>query len=48
MNTYRVWVRINNLQTAHVMINCDHDYQVRPLAEAMYGSGSVLGFSLVT
>lgn len=47
MNTYLVWVRINQLQTVHVRIMADHDYQAKQIAEATYGAGNVLHYTLV-
>jgi len=47
MNTYRVWVRINPTQTIHVNINADYDYQAKLIAEAQYGAGNVLGYTLI-
>lgn len=47
MNTYLVWVRINDYQTVHVRIMADHDYQAKLIAEAQYGAGSVLNYTLI-
>lgn len=47
MNTYMVWVRINQYQTVNIRINADHDYQARQIAEAQYGVGNVLNYTLV-
>jgi hypothetical protein len=47
MNTYLVWVRINQLQTVHVRIQADQDYQAKQIAEAQYGAGNVLNYTLI-
>ena len=47
MYTYRVWVRINQLQTAHVNMQADNDISCRMLAEAQYGLGNVLGYTRI-
>jgi hypothetical protein len=47
VNTYLVWVRINQYQTVHVRISADHDYQAKQIAEAQYGTGNVLNYSLI-
>jgi hypothetical protein len=47
MNTYLVWVRINQLQTVNVRISADTDYQAKQIAEAQYGQGNVLNYTLI-
>ena len=47
MNRYLIWVRINAYQTAHTIVYAHSDYQARQLAEAQYGIGSVLNYTLV-
>jgi hypothetical protein len=47
MNLYEVWVRINNLQTVHVQIRANHDYEAKLIAEAQYGQGSVLNYTRI-
>jgi hypothetical protein len=47
MNQYRVWVRFNALQTAHVLLYADSDNVVRQLAELQYGVGNVLSWTQV-
>lgn len=47
MNTYDVWVRINQLQTANIRIQANNDWEAKLLAESMYGPGSVLNYTLV-
>lgn len=44
---YKLWVRINQLQTAHTMVWADNDYSAKMLGESQYGSGNVLGYSRV-
>jgi hypothetical protein len=46
MNTYLVWVRLNAYQTANVRIQADNDYQAKLIAEAQYGQGNVLNYTL--
>ena len=48
MYQYRVWVRINQLQTANTIIYADNDYSAKMLAEAQYGQGNVLSYHRVT
>jgi len=47
MNTYLVWIRINDYQTVNVRINADSDYQAKLIAEAQYGQGTVLNYTLI-
>ena len=47
MNRYLIWVRINAYQTANTIVYANSDYQARQLAEAQYGIGSVLNYTLV-
>ena len=47
MYRYRVWVRLNNYQTAHVVINASNDWEAKMLAEAQYGTGNVLGYTQI-
>ena len=48
MNQYTVWIRLNQYQTANVVVNADNDWQAKLLAESMYGAGSVLSYSLIS
>ena len=47
MNRYLIWVRINAYQTANTIVYANSDYQARQLAEAQYGIGSVLNYTLL-
>lgn len=47
MHRFQVWVRLTPYQTAHVIISASSDYEAKMLAEAQYGSGSVLGYTRV-
>jgi hypothetical protein len=47
MYKYNVWVRIGNHQTANVIIQANNDYEAKLIAEAQYGHGNVLGYSLI-
>jgi hypothetical protein len=44
MSRYRLWVRINDFETAHTYIYAENDYAARLLGEAQYGLGNVLGW----
>jgi hypothetical protein len=47
MYRYQVWIRLNQLQTANVIINADNDYSAKLIAEAQYGEGSVLNYTRI-
>ena len=47
MKQYRLWVRINTLQTADTIVYADNAYTAKQLGESMYGVGNVLGYSEV-
>jgi len=47
MHRYKVWVRLNQYQTADVTINADNDLQAKMLAEAIYGVGMVLNYTRI-
>lgn len=44
MYRYNIWVRLNQYQTANVVINADNDLQAKMIAEGMYGHGTVLNY----
>jgi len=44
MYQYRVWIRLNQTQTANVIVNADNDIQAKMLAESLYGHGNVLNY----
>jgi hypothetical protein len=48
MYRYTVWIRLNPYQTANVVICADNDWQAKLIAEAQYGPGSVLNYSLIS
>jgi len=45
MYTYKVWVRLNQYQTAHIQLQANNGHEAKMLAEAQYGSGSVLNLT---
>jgi len=47
MYTYEVWIRINNLQTAHVRIQANNDYEAKLISEAQYGKDMVLHWTRI-
>ena len=47
MYKYKLWIRINELQTANAVIWADSDYAAKQLAEAQYGQGNVLNYSRI-
>ena len=47
MKKYRVWVRLNAYQTAEVFVHATHDWNAKLIAEAQYGKGNVLNYTLV-
>ena len=44
MTRYKLWVRINDFQTANTYIWADNDLEARLVGEAQYGVGNVLGY----
>jgi hypothetical protein len=47
MNKYLIWVRINALQTANTFVYAENALVAKQLAEAQYGVGMVLNYTLV-
>lgn len=47
MYRYKIWARINSLQTVNVVIMADNDWQAKMIAEAQYGAGNVLGYTRI-
>jgi hypothetical protein len=47
MKQYRLWVRINTLQTADTIVFADNAYMAKQLGEAQYGVGNVLNYTEV-
>jgi hypothetical protein len=48
MHKYLVWVRINAYQTLNTYVWADNDLAAKMAAEAQYGVGNVLGYSLAS
>lgn len=46
MYHFLCWIRLNNLQTAHVTIQATDHNQARLIAEAQYGQGKVINVQL--
>ena len=44
MRLYRLWVRINSLQTADTIVYAENAYTAKQLGEAQYGVGNVLSY----
>lgn len=44
---YKVWVRINDYQTAETIVIAKNDYDAKMLAEAQYGAGNVLNYTRI-
>ena len=47
MNKYLIWVRINAHQTANTIVYAENALAAKQLAEAQYGVGMVLNYTLV-
>jgi hypothetical protein len=47
MYRYTIWVRLNQYQTANVVVSADNDWQAKMIAEAQYGAGMVLNYSRI-
>ena len=48
MKTYRLWVRINQTQTANTIVYAENAYMAKQLGEAQYGVGNVLNYTEVS
>ena len=44
---YKLWVRINELQTVETYIWANNDYEAKLLGEAQYGIGNILSYTKV-
>jgi hypothetical protein len=42
---YKLWVRINDYQTANTYVWANSDYEAKLLGEAQYGVGNVLNYT---
>ena len=47
MKQYRLWVRINQTQTANTIVFAENAYMAKQLGEAQYGVGNVLNYTEV-
>ena len=47
MSRYLIWVRINAYQTANTIVYAENAWAAKQLAEAQYGIGSVLNYTLL-
>lgn len=47
MHKYAIWARINQYQTVNTIVFADNDIQAKQIAEAQFGVGNVLGYTLV-
>ena len=47
MYKYRLWVRINPLQTIETLVHAANDSQAKMLGEAQYGHGNVLNYTRI-
>lgn len=45
MHKYKLWVRINEYQTAFTVIYAENDWAAKQLGEAQYGTGNVLSYT---
>jgi|CryBogDrversion2_8_1035294.scaffolds.fasta_scaffold35582_2 hypothetical protein len=42
MKQYKLWVRLNSLQTANTIVYADNAFTAKQLGENIYGIGNVL------
>lgn len=47
MYRYKIWVRVNEYQTAETIIMANNDLDAKLLAEAQYGQGNVLNYTRI-
>lgn len=47
MYKYKLWVRINEYQTAETIIWANNDYDAKLLGEAQYGQGNILNYTRI-
>ena len=47
MKQFKLWVRINQTQTAFTLIYADNAYTAKQLGEAQYGVGHVRNYTVV-
>ena len=48
MKQYKLWVRINQTQTANTIVYAENAYTAKQLGEHMYGIGNVLNYTEVS
>lgn len=47
MKQYRLWVRLNQTQTANTLVFAENALLAKQLGEAQYGTGNVLSYTEV-
>lgn len=47
MNKYRVWVRLTNIQSTYVDMVTNNLHELKLRVEAMYGTGSYMGYTVL-
>jgi len=47
MYKYAIWARINYYQTVNTIVFASNDYQAKQIAEAQFGVGNVLNYTLI-
>ena len=47
MKQYKLWVRLNQTQTAFTLVFAENAYVAKQLGEAQYGVGNVLNYTEV-
>jgi len=48
MKQYKLWVRLNQTQTAFTLVYAENVYAAKQLGEAQYGVGNVLNYTEVS
>ena len=48
MKQYKLWVRLNQTQTAFTLVYAENAYAAKQLGEAQYGVGNVLNYTEVS
>ena len=47
MYKYKLWVRLNDLQTTFTIVYAENDYAAKMLGESQYGVGNVLNYTRI-
>lgn len=47
MYKYKLWVKINDYQTAFTIVYAENDHAAKLLGEAQYGVGNVLNYTRI-